>query len=148
MKICKKCIITDSFPDISIEDGECTFCKMHAAFPRVKKNLLGRERLFDKITARKGTTYHCVVGLSGGKDSSYALFYIARILGLKPLAVFFDNGFISDIAKENINNICAKLNVDLVICGATKYRLKIMKENVHLSKYTGKLDACVNCENN
>jgi len=57
--------------------------------------------------------YDCVVGVSGGRDSTFLLYYIKKILNLKPLAVHYDNGFDSDTSVSNILNICQKLNVDL-----------------------------------
>jgi hypothetical protein len=57
--------------------------------------------------------YDCVVGVSGGRDSTFLLYYIKRILNLRPLAVHYDNGFDSDTSVSNILNICQKLNVDL-----------------------------------
>jgi len=53
-----------------------------------------------------------VLGVSGGRDSTYTL-YNAVKLGLRPLAVHFDNGWNSDLAVQNIKNACIKLNVDL-----------------------------------
>ena len=57
--------------------------------------------------------YDCVVGVSGGRDSTFLLYYIKKILNLRPLAVHYDNGFDSDTSVSNILNICQKLNVDL-----------------------------------
>lgn len=148
MVICERCIIPSSFPNVTIENGTCTFCKIHDISPRVGRDILGKDVLFDLLNFKKSIKYDCVVGLSGGKDSSYALYYIAREIGLKPLAVFFDNGFISDQAKENIRNICESLRVDLVVHKASKYRIRTIKENLCLSKYTGIFYACFNCENN
>lgn len=60
----------------------------------------------------KGRDYDCVVGVSGGTDSTYAL-YTAKRLGLKPLAVHFDNGWNTDEAVTNIRYITSTLKVDL-----------------------------------
>jgi N-acetyl sugar amidotransferase len=56
--------------------------------------------------------YDCIVGVSGGADSSYAL-YLARQHGLRPLAVHMDNGWNSELAVNNIENLVRKLGVDL-----------------------------------
>ncbi|MBX3312459.1 MAG: N-acetyl sugar amidotransferase [Microbacteriaceae bacterium] len=61
----------------------------------------------------KNKPYDCVVGVSGGIDSTY-LIYQAVQLGLRPLAVHFDNGWNSEIAAENIKNTMKHLGVDLV----------------------------------
>jgi tRNA(Ile)-lysidine synthase TilS/MesJ len=52
-------------------------------------------------SGRKGGQYDCLVPLSGGKDSTYVLYLCARVYGLKVLAMNFDNGFQSPLAREN-----------------------------------------------
>lgn len=71
------------------------------------------ERFAERIRASgRGRPYDCAVGLSGGRDTSYCL-YVTKQLGLRPLAVHFDNGWDSYIAKENIRRVCGALDVDL-----------------------------------
>lgn len=60
----------------------------------------------------EGKRYDCIAGVSGGRDSTYTLLTAVR-LGLRPLAVHFDNGWNSDISVQNIKKACEKLNVDL-----------------------------------
>lgn len=60
----------------------------------------------------KGRRYDCIVGVSGGADSAYSL-YIAKRQGLRPLAVHMDNGWNSELAVNNIENLVRKLDVDL-----------------------------------
>jgi N-acetyl sugar amidotransferase len=73
--------------------------------------------LQDKINKIKrsgrGKKYDCIAGVSGGRDSSYTLLTAVK-LGLRPLAVHFDNGWNSEISVQNIKKACEKLNVDLV----------------------------------
>jgi len=70
-------------------------------------------KIVEKIKKHgKGKEYDCIVGISGGIDSTYVL-YKAIKLGLRPLAVLFDNGWNSEIAVTNIKNAVSKLNVDL-----------------------------------
>lgn len=79
-------------------------------------NEMGQQKfnqLLAKIKAEgKGKRYDCIVGVSGGTDSTYCL-YMAKKLGLRPLAVHFDNGWDTDIAVDNIKNAVTKLGVDL-----------------------------------
>ncbi len=76
----------------------------------------GREKLeaiVQKIKdAGKNEQYDCIMGLSGGVDSTYVA-YIAKQLGLRPLAVHFDNGWNSELSVMNIENIVNKLGLDL-----------------------------------
>lgn len=62
--------------------------------------------------AGQGKEYNCIMGLSGGVDSTY-IAYLAKKYGLKPLAVHFDNGWNSELAVKNIENIVEKLGFDL-----------------------------------
>lgn len=61
----------------------------------------------------RGRKYDCILGLSGGVDSTYAA-YVAAKLGLRPLAVHFDNGWNSELAVKNIENIVNRLGLDLI----------------------------------
>ena len=134
-KICKKCVVDSSIKSIVLDlYGICQYCKMHdemnLEFPgpnkQSKKNLL---TLSEKIKSDgKNKKYDCIVGVSGGRDSSYLLYYIKKELGLRPLAVHYDNGFGSDISVSNIYKVCEKLDVDLetVVANWEKFK-KITK---------------------
>ena len=134
-KICKKCVVDSSVKSIVLDlYGICQYCKMHdemnLEFPgpnkQSKKNLLN---LSEKIKSDgKNKKYDCIVGVSGGRDSSYLLYYIKKELGLRPLAVHYDNGFGSDISVSNIYKVCEKLDVDLetVVANWEKFK-KITK---------------------
>lgn len=117
-KICNKCILDTSVPDIRFDDnGECNYCKIHDEFEKkYPLNELGQQKIYEmieKIKLRgKNKQYDCVVGLSGGTDSTYCL-YLAKKWGLRPLAVHFDNGWNSEIAVNNIKKAITKLDVDL-----------------------------------
>lgn len=60
----------------------------------------------------KSGKYDCIIGVSGGVDSTYLL-YLAKKLGLNPLAVHFDNGWNSELAVNNIETVTRKLGIDL-----------------------------------
>ncbi len=77
------------------------------------KRLGELELLFAKIKEEgKDKPYDCVVGVSGGVDSSYLILQAVKN-GLRPLAVHFDSGWNSELAVDNINNIIKRLNLDL-----------------------------------
>jgi N-acetyl sugar amidotransferase len=116
--VCSRCVCDSRIPGIHFDEkGECNFCKINDAlekeFPLGK---IGKEN-FQKLIAAikkdgKGKEYDCVVGVSGGRDSTYTL-YMAVKNGLRPLAVHFDNGWNSDVAVRNIKKSTKNLNVDL-----------------------------------
>jgi N-acetyl sugar amidotransferase len=109
-----------SDPDLEIDaEGVCHHCRAYdrAArsdlFDPAKRDQL-RARLVERIIRRgRGRPYDCVLGLSGGADSSYAA-YIAKQVGLRPLAIHVDNGWNSELAVMNIESVVEKLGIDLV----------------------------------
>ena len=99
--------------------GRCNYCtslltklaEYQPADPVVLKTRL--HAFVEKVrTAGRGKRYDCIVGVSGGADSAYAL-YLACQNGLRPLAVHMDNGWNSELAVNNIENLVRKLGVDL-----------------------------------
>ena len=95
-------------------DLSCDYCSdflsTHAS--QTQKNV-DLSILIDEVKRDgAGKPYDCIVGVSGGVDSSYVLSLVVE-QGLRPLAVHLDNGWNSDLAVSNINNLVKKLNVDL-----------------------------------
>lgn len=117
-KICSRCISDITIPGIRFDErGICNFCKAHDAlekqFPLNESGQQQLNQLLEKIKrAGRKKEYDCIVGVSGGRDSTYTL-YLAKKLGLRPLAVHFDNGWNSEIAVSNIKNATDRLDVDL-----------------------------------
>jgi N-acetyl sugar amidotransferase len=105
-------------PDITFdENGICNYYhdyKLAAArLPKPGQREEELDRLIKKIKEDgKGKKYNCIIGLSGGVDSSYVA-YLTRKYDLNPLAVHLDNGWNSELAVSNIENIIKKLNIDL-----------------------------------
>lgn len=117
-RVCTRCVSDTTIPGIRFdEQGVCQYCKMYEEldrqFPQGEAGQQQLEQLAAKIkVAGKNKRYDCVVGVSGGRDSTYTL-YLAVKLGLRPLAVHFDNGWNSEIAVSNIKNATTILDVDL-----------------------------------
>ena len=119
-RICQRCVMDTSASEIFFnDDGTCQFCTDF--LEKIKSsNLLNYElqqsHLNQFIIKLKkdgqNKKYDCIVGLSGGVDSSWVLVQAVK-LGLRPLAVHMDNGWNSEIAQNNIENLVKKLNVDL-----------------------------------
>lgn len=118
IQMCKRCIFDENVPSISFDDeGICNYCRqteeLEKEYPTGKKGDAIMKKLVKEIKeAGRGKPYDCVVGVSGGCDSSY-LIYRAKKYGLRPLAVHFDNTWNSVTASENIRFVLQKLNVDL-----------------------------------
>ncbi|MDQ3190058.1 MAG: N-acetyl sugar amidotransferase [Bacteroidota bacterium] len=116
-KICKRSVLDTTIPGIVFDEkGICGFCKVYDELEKIyplTKREEGLKELVEKIKKRgENKKYDCIVGVSGGTDSIYTLYHAVK-LGLRPLAVHFDNGWNSKIAVSNIKNACQKLNVDL-----------------------------------
>ncbi|MFN8229372.1 MAG: N-acetyl sugar amidotransferase [Bacteroidia bacterium] len=117
-KTCSRCLMDTTVNGITFDEkGECTFCKIHddleKKYPLNESTEHKLNALISKIKKEgKSKKYDCIVGISGGRDSSYTLYTVVK-MGLKPLAVHFDNGWNSENAVRNIENLCKKLNVDL-----------------------------------
>ena len=99
-------------------DGVCSYCRiqerLERMFPMGEEGRHILENIADKIRrSGKGRPYDCVVGVSGGRDTSSCLYYAKEKMGLRPLAVHFDNGWDSDVAKMNLARVCSGLDVDL-----------------------------------
>ena len=119
LRICKGCIYDETIPGIQFDErGTCNYCKMaeDLCAQYGTGNERGKEMLSQIIKEIKregrGRKYDCVVGVSGGTDSSYTLIKSVE-MGLRPLAVHYDNTWNSAIATENIRKITKTLGVDL-----------------------------------
>lgn len=117
-QVCTRCVMDSSFAEIEFDaQGVCNCChgydQVAAAQPppAVARQILERTIQAMKEAGR-GRDYDCVLGLSGGVDSSF-LAWKLREWGLRPLAVQFDNGWNTELAVKNVENICRKLNIDL-----------------------------------
>ena len=117
-QICTRCIMDINVPEICFDrEGVCQFCKMHDEMNKLYPvGAEGEEKLqklvADIKSAGGGSKYDCICGVSGGRDSTWTL-YTAVKLGLRPLAVHFDNGWNSEVAVRNIKNATEILGVDL-----------------------------------
>lgn len=112
-QICSKCVMDTSAPDITFKsDGTCCYCNNFIDAPVV--SLVDQLDEFIKQIKSDGKRlkYDCIVGLSGGVDSSYVL-HKAVNFGLRPLAVHMNNNWNSEQSNQNIYKLVTKLNVDL-----------------------------------
>ena len=64
-------------------------------------------------SSKKNNKYDCVIGVSGGVDSSYVAYILKKEFKLNPLAIHLDNGWNSELAVRNIENLLSKLEIDL-----------------------------------
>lgn len=131
MKVCTKCILTDTYPDLTFnEEGVCSMCSSNHVFePYGEDKLI---RIFEAAKAKKRGEYDALVPLSGGKDSMYILCLAVKVYKLKVLTMTYDNGFVTPLALENIQKAVEKMNVKLVVCKPDADVLKRVYKNMLL----------------
>lgn len=118
LKRCSRCVYHEKTPGIFFDENRvCNYCKiydqMNCQYPTGQEGRKYLNALADQIRRNgAGKQYDCMVGVSGGCDSSFMLYQIKE-LGLRPLAVHFDNTWNSKIAVENLHRMLKALNVDL-----------------------------------
>ncbi|TWT96263.1 N-acetyl sugar amidotransferase [Neorhodopirellula pilleata] len=118
---CTRCVLTDEdIPDFQVDEaGVCSTCIGFAErWGRHLKTRESREAKLEEAIrmvkeAGRDSRYDCVIGISGGVDSTYLAWKINQ-LGLRPIAVHFDNGWNSELAVQNIQSLTSKLKIDLM----------------------------------
>ncbi len=117
---CTKCILdTTDYPGMHFDEkGVCEICNTYDDLAKrsLFKGETGKQKLEEIIAtikkAGEGKEYDCIVGISGGVDSTYVA-WLSREFGLRPLVLHVDNGWNSELAVMNIENIVKKLGYDL-----------------------------------
>ena len=116
IKQCNRCLMDETAEAIKFDyRGFCNYCLQFEQKKKISENKsfhYNIDKLLNKVKLNS-KKYDCVIGLSGGVDSSYALAKCIE-LGLKPLAVHMDNGWNSSLAQNNIMNLVKRLEVDLI----------------------------------
>lgn len=118
-QICNRCVLDTTESTITFdEQGVCHFCKDFDDYIAVEEKteevkLIQLHEFIEKIKKEgEGKEYDCIIGVSGGVDSSYVALLV-KDHGLRPLAVHLDNGWDDELAVKNIENICKILDIDL-----------------------------------
>lgn len=109
---CKRCLMSNRADlDFKLTELGCNYCEEFMS-KNNQKTSFSWENLVQKIKSEsRGKKYDCIVGVSGGVDSSYVL-KLVKESGLNPLAVHMDNGWNSELAQNNIHNLVKSLKVD------------------------------------
>lgn len=120
VRICSRCVMDTTATEIEFyDDGRCNFCKNYDEITThdLHDDAAGAaalETMIAEIKRRgKNSQYDCLIGLSGGVDSSYVAYLVARKYGLRTLAVHLDNGWNSELSVANIERLVKTLNIDL-----------------------------------
>jgi glutamine---fructose-6-phosphate transaminase (isomerizing) len=125
LRRCDRCLLPQTFPLIDFDkNGTCNYCRnykqiVHKGEPKLIQYLHSSQK------ARGDSD--CLVPLSGGRDSSYALHYVAKVLGMKPIAYTYDWGMVTDLARRNISRMCGELGVEHILISAD---IRKKRENI------------------
>jgi N-acetyl sugar amidotransferase len=119
MRQCVKCVMDTTDPDISFDgDGVCSHCQRYENLSRLRltsgamrENAL-KSLIAEIKSAGLGKPYDCIIGISGGVDSTYVA-WLVRKFNIRPLAVHLDNGWNSELAVANIQKTLETLGIDL-----------------------------------
>jgi len=113
LKRCTRCILPISYPGIIFDsDDVCNFCSDHVH--QSEHGAKALEQLLDKYRRNNGD-YDCLVGLSGGRDSSYGIYLLKTKYGMNPLAYTYDWGLTTDPSRRNQAKICGQLGIEQII---------------------------------
>jgi glutamine---fructose-6-phosphate transaminase (isomerizing) len=117
LRRCTRCILPETFPFIRFDEhGVCNYCANY----RVKNAPKPLQAFLDVVEPyRSGNgRQDCIVPFSGGRDSTYTLHVVKKVLGLNPLAFTYDWGMVTDLARRNIARVCGRLGVENIIVAA------------------------------
>lgn len=121
-KICSNCVMDTTSPDITFDkNGVCNYCLTYLnkiqSSSDIQNKTLHLQKIVKRIkdyNLRKKKKYDCLIGVSGGLDSSFLVYYVVEKLGLKPLLFHVDAGWNSSTSSNNIEKLVDRLNLDLV----------------------------------
>ena len=116
MQKCNKCQLPETYETIEFGNiGTCNICES-ALHKQINVDWGERKFFLDKLIEkyRGKSDYDCIVPFSGGKDSTFQLYYLVTEYKLKPLVVRFNHGFMRQTIEENNKKTFKKLGVDVL----------------------------------
>ena len=115
----KNCVMDTSDPEIKFdENGVCNYCRNYeerknSLVPKPEEKAKRLQEMIDFYRKKgKWKKYDCIIGVSGGVDSTYVAYKVKEI-GLRPLAIHLDNGWDAELAVSNIHNVLKNLDIEL-----------------------------------
>lgn len=129
LRRCTRCILPETMPFIRFDkDGVCNYCHHHQ--PRETRGADELEKAVS-LHRRSDGNPDCIVAFSGGRDSSYALHYVKKELGLTPLAYSYDWGMLTDLGRRNQARMTGQLGVQHILVSADiQKKRKYIRKNV------------------
>ena len=112
---CSRCVTPETHETIEFDSaGVCNVCRQQE-YKREQIDWDTRKRELDELIAsyRGRFEYDCIVPFSGGKDSTWTLYYLVKEYGLRPLIVRFDHGFLRPTVQQNTERVIRELGVSM-----------------------------------
>lgn len=117
---CTNCVLPISYPGITFDEhGVCNFCRVWK--PENVRGEVTLRKAIEPHRHQSGRKYDCVIGLSGGRDSSFTAYYAVKELGLRAIAYTYDNGFMPDETKNNAARAAEALGIEHFIDKNTQF---------------------------
>ena len=116
LKRCMKCILPETYPFIKFNKNNiCNYCENYE-----KQKFFGEKKLLEYLDKFRSSNNEpdCLVGLSGGRDSTYGLHLLKTKYKMNPVAYTFDWGLTTDVSRINAAKVCGKLGVEHIIRSA------------------------------
>jgi len=134
MERCNSCVIPKSSHSIRFDGDTCLLCSSHKGMARIQPDPTELESCIERIReAGKGRKFDCIVGVSGGRDSTYLLHQLVRKHGLRCLAAYHRTPFTPDVIDANVRRLTQGLGVPLIEMDISKeYHRKFARKIVLL----------------
>jgi len=144
LRSCKSCLLPETYETLELasDDSSCNMCK-GTEFKQKEVDWTKRKKILDNVIEKyRGIgDYDCLVPFSGGKDSTYTLYYLLKEYNIKPLVVRFNHGFYRSKMEKNVERTLKKLGVDFInFTPNWKIVKKLMWE-----AFSRKTDFCWHC---
>lgn len=116
LKMCTRCVMPETAETLAFDEaGACSVCRQIDFKKEAIDWAKRKEELMELVEQHRGKyDYDCIVPFSGGKDSTYTLWYLVKELGLKCLVVRFDHLFMRPVVEENADRAFKRLGVDVI----------------------------------
>lgn len=130
LKRCTRCVLPETMPGIEFDNtGVCSYCRDHKTYePK------GLDALYEALKPyrRVDGGPEVIMGLSGGRDSSFGVHYVAKELGVNVVTYTYDWALVTDLARRNVSRMCASLGMEHVLVSADiKQKRKYIRDNIN-----------------
>ncbi len=140
---CRKCGLPETYETIEFDsEGVCNICRS-TKHKQIGVDWIERKKLLDELIEkhRGKADYDCIIPFSGGKDSTFQLYYLMSQYKIKPLVIRFNHGFMRDTIQNNNHRTFKKLGVDVLEFTPNWHIVK----RLMLESFNRKTDFCWHC---